>query len=989
MASGRIKGITIEIGADTSKASKALSNFEKSTDGVRTKLRDIEKLLKLKPGNTELLTQKQKALADEITKTNEQLAAEKMALEQMQNAADSDKTVDKQEALKRQIEETTTKLEQAKQAYEEFGSVGAQKLAVLGKKLEEHGAKLEAVGKTWTRRVTAPLVALGGGAVKMGMDFDKSMSQVAATMGMTAEDMSQAGGEFEQLRNYAQEMGASTMFSATEAADALNYMALAGYDAETSMRMLPQVLNLAAAGNMDLARASDMLTDTQTALGLSMDDTETLVDQMARTASTTNTSVEQLGDAMLTIGGTAKVLGGGLYVAADGTTKAYDGTQELNMVLGVLANNGIKGSEAGTALRNMILSLSAPTDKAAKQIADLGIEVYDSEGNMNSMTQILEDMNVAMADMTDEEKTQAIATIFNKRDIKAINALLDTNAKDWTNIADALSNAEGAAQTMADTQLNNLAGAFTYLKSAIEGAAIAISDRLTPYIRKLAEWLTGLVTKFNQLDPKTQDFIVKLGLIVAAIGPVLLGVGKAEKTLGKLAKIFPKVVGKSKLLTTFFSSGFLGPLLAIVAAVGVLIAAFVSLWNNNEEFRQKMTAIWSGIQETFGTFFTSAGEKLEQLKQAFSGFIETVQPLWDAFTAALAPIFVTAFETISKVFSDVTTAILSVLDIFIAVFNGDWDSAWEAVKSLTETVMNLIADIIEGVLTVIGQFIGTALEALKTLVSNAWAAIKQKVAEKLEQIKTDVREKWEAIKQKAAEKVEALKQTVEEKWAALKQKIADKLEDIKTDVKEKFETAKQNAIEKVENLKSDVLEKWDALKKSIADKVEDIKEKLTKPFTDAKQTISDAVETVKGWFPINISNILSNIKLPHFSLTGSLNPTKWASEGFPQIHVNWYKKAMESGMILDSPTIFGAMDGRFLGGGEAGRELIIGVNSLQNMIRASMGRTLTAADVYAAVKAGVKDAQVVVYMDGRKVTDSVNRQNEIYAATKMRMMGAY
>lgn len=964
---GRIAGITIELDADTGKATKELSKFEKASKGVSTQLKDIDKVLKLNPKSTEVLTQKQKALQTQISKVEEQLAAEKKALEQLESGEQTAKTIEQQEKLKRQIAETEAKLKDAKKAYEEFGSVGAQKLAAMGKTLQEHGAKLEAMGKTLTTRVTMPLAALGAGAVKVGMDFDKSMSQVAATMGMTADDMEEAGGTFEQLRNFAQEMGATTAFSATQAADALNYMALAGYDAETSMKMLPTVLNLAAAGNMDLAAASDMVTDTQTALGLSIEQTQALVDQMARTSSTTNTSVAQLGDAMLTVGGTAKILNGGLYQTADGMTVAYDGTQELNMVLGVLADNGIKGSEAGTALRNILLSLSAPTDKAAKELEALGIEVYNDQGQLNSMTDIMDDFNAAMANMTDEEKTQAIATIFNKRDIKSVNALLATSTDRWTEVGEAISGAEGAAQTMADTQLNNLAGAVTLLKSALEGAGIAISDRLTPYIRQLAEWITNLVTKFNNLDPKTKDLIVKLGLIAAAIGPVLLGVGKFEKGLGRLMTAFPKVVGKSKLLTAVFSGGVLGPILAIVAAIGVLVAAFVTLWNNNEEFRTKMTEIWEGIKQTFGSFFTDAGEKLQGLQEAFSGFMERVQPLWDAFTEALAPVFVTAFETISNVFSDVTSAILTILDIFTAVFNGDWDTAWEAVKTLTETVMNLIADIIEGVLTIIGQFLGKTLEAAKKLVSDAWEAIKTKVSTTIENIKTAVEEKWEAIKQK----------------------IADKLEAIKTDIKTKWESAKKTVTDTIESIKKKVEDKWEAIKTSIGNKVEEIKEKLTKPFTDAKKTIEDAVETIKGWFPINISNILSNIKLPHFSLSGSLNPTKWATEGFPQIHVNWYKKAMQNGMILDNPTIFGAMNGRLLGAGEAGPEAVIGVNSLQSMIRSASNNGLSAEQIYAAVRAGASNAQIVVYMDGRNVTAGVNRVNAITASAKARAVGAY
>lgn len=254
-------------------------------------------------------------------------------------------------------------------------------------------------------------------SVNVGMNFDSAMSQVAATMGVTTDQIG-------NLRDFAQEMGATTAFSATEAAEALNYMALAGYDADTSMQMLPNVLNLAAAGNMELAAASDMVTDSQTALGLSLDETNTLVDQMAQTASSSNTSVAQLGDAILTVGGTAKNLSGGIT--------------EMNTVLGVMADNGIKGSEAGTHLRNVILALSAPTDKAASTLESLGVSAVDMEGNLRPIPDIMQDLNYAMADLSQAEKTQALSNIFNKTDLASVNALLYTTCDNVDEIGQAL-----------------------------------------------------------------------------------------------------------------------------------------------------------------------------------------------------------------------------------------------------------------------------------------------------------------------------------------------------------------------------------------------------------------------------------------------------------------------------------------------------------------------------------------------------------------------
>ena len=328
---------------------------------------------------------------------------------------------------------------------------------------------------------TTAVGAFAASSVKTGMEFDKSMSQVAATMGKTVD-------EVQDLRAFAQEMGATTAFSATEAANALNYMALAGYDAETSMAMLPNVLNLAAAGSIDLASASYMITDAQSALGLTLEQTNAMVDQMAKASSKSNTSVAQLGEAILTVGGTAQYMAGG--------------TQELNTVLGVLADNGIKGSEGGTHLRNMLLKLSAPTADATKLLNNLGVQVFDAQGNMRSFTQIFPELNAAMSDLTDQERLDAMATLFNSRDIASATALLGTTTERWEELGAAIGDSAGAAEQMAKTQLDNLAGDITLFKSALEGAQIALSDQLTPSLREFVQFGSGalgeLTTAFQE-----------------------------------------------------------------------------------------------------------------------------------------------------------------------------------------------------------------------------------------------------------------------------------------------------------------------------------------------------------------------------------------------------------------------------------------------------------------------------------------------------------
>ena len=361
------------------------------------------------------------------------------------------------------------------------------------------------VGVAAIGTATAAVGAFATSSVKTGAEFDKSMSQVAATMGKTMDEMQNEVGSVDlawgtfsgNLREYAQEMGKNTAFSATQAADALNYMALAGYDTQTSMEMLPNVLNLAAAGSMDLARASDMVTDTQTAFGISLERTSQMVDEMAKAASTGNTSVEQLGDAFLVVGGLAQEMNGGMVELSDGTTATYDNIQELEIALTAMANAGIKGSEAGTHMRNMLLKLASPTKEGVKAFEELGVTVFDSEGKMRSLSDIMGDLNGSLSNLTQEQKLQAISDIFNTRDTAAAEALLNAVGEDWDNIAESILDAEGAAQQMADTQLDNLAGDITLFQSALEGAKIAVSDGLTPTLRDFVQFGTDGLSRLT------------------------------------------------------------------------------------------------------------------------------------------------------------------------------------------------------------------------------------------------------------------------------------------------------------------------------------------------------------------------------------------------------------------------------------------------------------------------------------------------------------
>ena len=324
--------------------------------------------------------------------------------------------------------------------------------------------------------LTAAVTASFAGAIKVGADFEASMSQVAATMGTTAEAIP-------ELSDIAKEMGASTKYTASQAAEALNYLALAGYTAEKQIAALPTVLSLASAGGMDLAYASDLVTDSMSALNLQTEQLVNFADQMAKTAQKSNTGVAQLGEAILQIGGTAKILAGG--------------TTELNTALGILADNGIKGAEGGTALRQVLLNLTAPTDTAREYMQELGLSAFDAAGNMKPLNQTFGELAKILENATAEQRQEALAKIFDARQLKSAEALLTNYGERWDELSGYIANCNGAAEAMAETMNNNLKGAVTIMQSAIEGLGITVYGSLEAPMKSAVSSATSEIDKLN------------------------------------------------------------------------------------------------------------------------------------------------------------------------------------------------------------------------------------------------------------------------------------------------------------------------------------------------------------------------------------------------------------------------------------------------------------------------------------------------------------
>lgn len=714
MAAGRIKGITIEIGGDTTKLQTALKGVNGQIKSTQSQLKDVEKLLKLDPGNTELLAQKHKLLAEAVGETKEKLATLKTAAEQANTAlANGEISKEQYDALQREIIETEADLKKLETQANQ-SSTALQKISSAGEKMKMVGDSISGAGQKMLP-VTAAVTGLGTAAVTTAANFESSMSQVQATMGITKESMSTLDGQsvntMDALSNLAQEMGASTAFSATECAEALNYLALAGYDTQEMADTLPTVLNLAAAGGIDLASASDMVTDAMSALGMKTSEADKMVDQMAKTASTTNTSVAQLGEGILTIGATAKSVKGG--------------TAELNTALGILANNGIKGAEGGTHLRNIILSLQNPTDKAAGSLKQLGVSVYDSEGNMRSMNDILGDLNKSMDGMTSEEKANIISTIFNKTDLSSVNALLANTGNTWDELQASIENSGGAAGQMADTQLDNLQGQLTLLKSALEGLAISFGQLLMPAIKTIVGWVQKFVDWLNGMDEGTKKVVVTIALLAAALGPVLIIVGKVISAVGTIVTVVPKIAGAIKVVKGAFAAlnttMLANPIVLIIAAIAALVAAFIYLWNNCDGFRQFWINLWENVKQV-------AVAVWEGLKTFFASAWQAISATASAVWGGIKSFFSMIWNGIKTIFSTVVEVIKTIITTYFNIYKTIITTVFNAIKTVITTVWNGIKTVITTVVTGIQTFLSTAWNTIKTIVTTMVNGIKTAVS---------------------------------------------------------------------------------------------------------------------------------------------------------------------------------------------------------------------------------------------------------------------
>lgn len=745
MASTKVRGITIELDADATGITKALKSVNSEINSTQKQLKDVDRLLKLDPGNTELLEQKQRLLKEAVGETKDKLETLKQAQEEVgKTLKETGEGQEQYDALTREIISCEKELENLeKQA--EHSNIALQKIGAVGEKMQEVGGKISGAGEK-LMPLTVGIAGVGAAVVKTTADFDSSMSKVAAVSGAT-------GDEFDALRAKAREMGETTKFTAADSAEAMNYMAMAGWKTEQMLGGISGVMNLAAASGEDLATTSDIVTDALTAFGMKAEDSSHFADILASASSNANTNVSMMGESFKYAAPVAGALG---YSAED-----------VAVALGLMANSGIKASQAGTSLRNIFNRMAKPTKESQAAMDRLGISLSDGAGNMYSFRQIMEQMRKSMGNINmpvekfqeevaelDEaldngeitekaytsameelareaygaegaEKARAAAMLGGTRAMSGLLAITNASEEDYNKLTQAIDNSsqafaktkdgivplnealasgaeiletyEGTAASMAAVMQDNAAGQFEILKSQVMELAISFGDLLMPIIRDFISYAQGILDALNGMDDDTRKLIITIAAMVAAAGPLLIIIGKTASGIGTLMTVI---------------GGLSAPILAIVAVIAVLVAAFVHLWQTNEEFRNKILATWSALTQKFNEFGQGIVSRLNEMGFDFKNFGEVVKAIWNGLCSFLGPVFTNTFDAIAAVLSGALDVMMGMFDFWVGLFTGDWDRMWLGIKETFKGIWDAITGIFKSKMNIISSGLNVVIKGI-------------------------------------------------------------------------------------------------------------------------------------------------------------------------------------------------------------------------------------------------------------------------------------
>lgn len=774
-------------------------------------------------------------------------------------ATEQGETSDEARELARQIQDLSSELHENKTKLSD-AEYAADKLDNSLEEVESSAKKADD-GFTMFKATLANLAAdaimravdgiknLVGNVIELGQNFTSTMSEVSAISGATGED-------FEKLEACAREYGATTVFSASNAAEALKYMSLAGWDADQSTSALGGVLNLAAASGMELGAASDMVTDYLSAFAMEAGDAAYFADLLSYAQSHSNTTAEALGEAYKN--------------CAANLNAAGQDVETVTSLLEGMANQGYKGSEAGTAMAAIMRDITNGMKDGAIKIGKTSVAVMDAQGNFRDLTDILTEVEAATNGMGDAERAVALSSTFTADSTKGLNLILNEGMDNIAGYEEELRGASGSAEEMANIMNDNLSGDVAAMNSAFEELGLKIYDALESKLRAGVQFITnGVIPAIEWLGghiPEVTIAVSGLGAVIAAMNWGTIS-SKIAMVKGALVKLAAALGGVSL------------PAIAIIAVITAVALAFTNLWKNNEEFRNKITAIWDGIKAKFDEFGQGIVDRLNALGFEFEDITEVMKAVWDGFCEVLAPIFEGIFQQISNILNEALDILTGLFDIFAGIFTGDWDMVWQGVQEVFGAVWDFVVATFENWIstftsladTVLGWF-GTDWETVwtnvKTFFSDTWNAISSFFSGILTGIKTFFTDTWNAIVSFFSGILSGIYSSVtgtmteihdtftniwdsitgflSGAWEAIKNIVTVGIMAVKEIISAAFQIITLPFRFIWENCKDTVLSIWETIKSVIGEKIDAVKEKITTVTTAISNVASAAWNAISS-----------------------------------------------------------------------------------------------------------------------------------------------